>query len=339
MTVIGNRSIIVLLLTYFLVSSVSLRAQDIHFSHVNRQPIYQNPANAGLFDGDFRFTANYKDQWRNVSVPFSTVAVAMDSKWKKYGLNYGILFFHDQVGDGKFQTLEFSGTLGKTLKLDKDSIHTITAGIQLGLNYRTLDESKFYFDNQFNGVNFDPGLPTGEVLNNTSKANFNSSAGLVYQWNKSKKEKLTTGLSGHNLNRPDQSFYGKPLQRDVRISAFAIYDRRINTDFAIVPGFSYNIQGKYREFLPGAQLRYYLVDKLGEYKTVDGGIWFRSRDAIIVRAGIAIDNWSFAISYDTNISKLVPASNARGGLELSAHYIIKRFKPAVIKHRICPDYI
>ena len=339
MTVIGNRSVFILLLTYCLISSVSLRAQDIHFSHVNRQPIYQNPANAGLFDGDFRFTANYKDQWRNVSVPFSTVAVAMDSKWKKYGLNYGILFFHDQVGDGKFQTLEFSGTLGKTLKLDKDSVHTVTAAIQLGLNYRTLDESKFYFDNQFNGVNFDPGLPTGEVLNNTSKANFNSSAGLVYQWNKSKKEKLTAGLSGHNLNRPDQSFYGKPLQRDVRISAFAIYDHRINSDLAIVPGFSYNIQGKYREFLPGAQLRYYLVDKLGEYKTVDGGIWFRSRDAIIIRAGIAIDNWSFAISYDTNISKLIPASNARGGLELSAHYIIKRFKPAAIKHRICPDYI
>lgn len=332
-------SIRYLLLLILFLGMNAAYGQDIHFSHVNRQPIYQNPANSGLFDGDFRFTANYKDQWRQVSVPFSTVAIAMDSKWKNKGLNYGILFFHDQVGDGKFQTLELNGSLGKTIQLDNDSVHTVSAALQFGMNYRTLDETKFYFDNQFNGINFDPSLPSNEFLNNTSKTNINVSAGLVYQWNKSAKEKLTAGLSAHNLNRPDQSFYGNALQRDIRISTFAIYDRRINSDIAIIPGFSFNIQGKYREFLPGAQLRYYLVDKLGKYQAVDGGIWFRSRDAIIIRAGIAIDNWSFALSYDTNISKLIPASNARGGLELSAHYIIKRFKPAAIKHRICPDYI
>ena len=314
-------------------------SQDIHFSHVNRQPIYQNPANSGLFDGDYRFTANYKDQWRQVSVPFSTVALAMDSKWKKKALNYSILLFHDQVGDGKFQTLELMGALGKTIQLDIDSIHTLSSALQFGLNYRTLDPTKFYFDNQFNGVNFDPNLPTNEVLNNNSKANFNVSAGIVYQWNKSKDEKLTAGLSAHNLNRPDQSFYGEPLKRDIRASIFGIYDYRLNYDLAVIPGLSFNIQGKYHELIPGAQVRYYLVDRLGEYKALDGGIWFRSKDAIIIRAGIAINNWSFAMSYDTNISKLIPASNARGGLELSAHYILKRFKPASIKHRICPDYI
>ncbi len=323
----------------FALCGLNSYSQDIHFSHVNRQPIYQNPANSGLFDGDFRFTANYKDQWRQVSVPFSTVALAMDSKWKKKGLNYSLLLFHDQVGDGKFQTLELMGALGKTIQLDVDSIHTVSAALQFGLNYRTLDPSKFYFDNQFNGVNFDPNLPTNEVLNNNSKSNINVSAGVVYQWNKSKDEKFTGGISLHNINRPDQSFYGEPLKRDARLSLFGIYDYRLNYDLAIIPGLSFNIQGKYRELLPGAQVRYYLVDRLGEYRAIDGGIWFRSRDAVIVRAGIAINNWSFAMSYDTNISKLIPASNARGGLELSAHYILRRFKPASIKHRICPDYI
>jgi type IX secretion system PorP/SprF family membrane protein len=323
----------------FALCGLNSYSQDIHFSHVNRQPIYQNPANSGLFDGDFRFTANYKDQWRQVSVPFSTVALAMDSKWKKKGLNYSLLLFHDQVGDGKFQTLELMGALGKTIQLDVDSIHTVSAALQFGLNYRTLDPSKFYFDNQFNGVSFDPNLPTNEVLNNNSKSNINVSAGVVYQWNKSKDEKFTGGISLHNINRPDQSFYGEPLKRDARLSLFGIYDYRLNYDLAIIPGLSFNIQGKYRELLPGAQVRYYLVDRLGEYRAIDGGIWFRSRDAVIVRAGIAINNWSFAMSYDTNISKLIPASNARGGLELSAHYILRRFKPASIKHRICPDYI
>jgi chromosome segregation protein len=42
---------------------------------------------------------------------------------------------------------------------------------------------------------------------------------------------------------------------------------------------------------------------------------------------------------DTNISKLIPASTARGGLEISVEYILTRFKPKKVIHRICPDYI
>ena len=45
------------------------------------------------------------------------------------------------------------------------------------------------------------------------------------------------------------------------------------------------------------------------------------------------------ISYDVNFSKLVPASNARGGFEIAVKYVISRFKPKQIIHRVCPDFI
>ena len=90
---------------FVIASTFSVFAQDIHFSHLNRQPIYQNPANTGLFAGDIRLTGNYKDQWRSVTVPFQTFAAAGDMKWKQKGINFGALLFHDNVGDGFYQTL------------------------------------------------------------------------------------------------------------------------------------------------------------------------------------------------------------------------------------------
>lgn len=314
-------------------------AQDIHWSQVNRQPLYQNPGNTGLFNGDIRLTGNYKDQWRNVSVPFSTVAIGVDGKWAQRGLNWGGLLFYDQVGDGKFQTVELQFSLAKQLKLTSDSVHCLSTGIQLGMNHRQVNMDKFYFDNQFDGIVFDPTLPTQENFISDARTNISVAAGAVYTWNRAIDEQLTVGLGSFNLTRPNQGFYGQKVQRDIRLSLFGSYNKPLNSDWSLIPGLSFNIQGKYRELVLGSQARYTLINKLGVYRAVDGGIWFRNRDAVIVRAGVAIQNWSFALSYDTNISKLVPASRLRGGLELSVHYIITRFRPQNVIHRICPDYI
>ena len=89
----------------------------------------------------------------------------------------------------------------------------------------------------------------------------------------------------------------------------------------------------------GSSAKYTLINKLGEYRALYGGIWYRNRDAIYLSAGLDYQSWFFGISYDVNISKLVPASNLRGGFELAVRYIMNRFKPRKIQHRICPDYI
>lgn len=324
---------------FIMLMSYSGWSQDIHWSHVNRQPLYQNPGNTGLFRGDIRFTGNYKDQWRQVSVPFSTIAMAADGKWPLKKLSWGALLFHDQVGDGKFKTIEFQLSVAKQLKLTSDSVHCLSGGIQAGVNYRQVNMNKFYFDNQFNGVIYDPSLPTMEVFQNDSRANFTIGTGIVYTWNRQRDEHLTLGIAGFNLNRPNQGFYGQTVRRDRRLNLFGTYERALNSDWSIIPGFSFNFQGTYREFLLGSQVRYTLIQKLGTYRAVDGGLWFRGRDAVIVRVGLAVQNWTVAMSYDTNISKLIPASRLRGGLELSGSYILTRFKPPQIIHRVCPDYI
>lgn len=313
--------------------------QDIHFSHVNRQPLYQNPANTGLFKGDIRLTANYKDQWRSVTVPFTTIAIAGDVKWKPKGMAFGAFLFYDKVGDGKFKTIEFITSAAKIFKLTSDSTHSISAGLQFGMNYRQVDYNQFYYGEQFDGLVFNPNFGDKETFNNDRKFNLNVGVGASYQWRMGNKQQLTVGISGHNLNRPNQGFFGTKIHRDPRMSLFASYERPLNQELSLLPGLSFNLQGTYRELVLGTQVRYTLIEKLGTYRAVDAGIWFRSKDAVIIRVGLAMQNWSVALSYDTNISKLIPASSLRGGLELSAHYIITRFKPKKITHRVCPDYI
>jgi hypothetical protein len=48
----------------------------------------------------------------------------------------------------------------------------------------------------------------------------------------------------------------------------------------------------------------------------------RARDAGNIIAGMRYDMWDVGLSYDINVSDLVPASNRRGGLELTVVYII-----------------
>lgn len=64
-------------------------AQDIHFSQLNRQPLYQNPGNTGDFKGDIRLMLNYKEQWRSVTVPFRSTVIGADFKIKKTRNQFG----------------------------------------------------------------------------------------------------------------------------------------------------------------------------------------------------------------------------------------------------------
>lgn len=331
--------------SFWLISSLLLivfraNAQDIHWSQFNDNPIFQNPANSGRFKGDYRFHGNYRDQWRSVSVPFSTFSLSADTRFAfdpNFGL--GILFFHDQAGDGKFRTVELQVSPSYKFDIGNDSVHSLRAGIQMGLNHRQVNMDKFSFDAQFDGTIYNPSLPTNEAYQNQRNTNFSVGTGLVYEWFKGERKKIAGGVALFNLNKPDQGFYGQKVQRDVRFNLFAKGQFKLNYDWDILPTLQINAQGKYKEIILGSSARYILIDWLGEYRAVYFGAFYRNRDAGYLSAGMDYQNWYAGLSYDVNFSKLVPASNVRGGIEVSVRYIITRFKPKKVIHRVCPDYI
>ncbi len=52
-------------------------AQDIHFSEFYNTPLQLNPSYTGFFNGDYRFTAIYRDQWSTIGVPFLLLKVLL----------------------------------------------------------------------------------------------------------------------------------------------------------------------------------------------------------------------------------------------------------------------
>ena len=331
----------VLLHIYFIIlSTLSLSAQDIHWSQFNDNPLFQNPGNAGRFNGDIRFVGNFRDQWRSVTTPFQTLSMSVDGKplWNR-NIGIGGLFFHDVSGDGAFRTVELQLNLAYALKLNQDSTHIFKPGINLGMNHRQVNWDAFSFDNQFNGQQYDPSLATNENYLTDRRTNFSFGIGGVYEFLMSKKLSFNAGIGAFNLNRPNQGFYGAIVPRDIRLNVFARANYALNYDWDLLPSLSFSNQGKYRELVLGSSIKYTLTNRLGDYKAVYAGLWYRNRDAFFLSLGMDYQSWFVGVSYDINFSKLVPASNTRGGFEIAVRYIMFRFKPKKVVHRICPDYI
>lgn len=328
-----------LILLGFLYIAVYANSQDIHWSQFNDNPLFQNPANTGGFQGDIRFIGNFRDQWRSVSVPFQTFNVSIDRKAKNF--NYGFYAFHDQAGDGKFKTIEMMGVVSKNFKITSDSTHVLSAGINIGMNHRQVNTDAFYFDSQYNGYIFNPLLPTNELFQTDRKTNLNLGTGVIYSYNLTKRHYAKIGLSAFNLNRPNQGFYQDVIKRDIRWNLQIKYCQALNLHWDILPALQFSKQGQYNELMIGSSIRYYLPGSNENYiyKALLAGVWSRAKDAQILSFGCEYKDWFVGLSYDINTSKLVPASKARGGFEIAVRYIMYRFKPKRIDHRVCPDFI
>ena len=55
--------------------SLFTNAQDIHFSQFFEAPLLRNPSLAGIFAGDIRVQAVYRDQWNSVTTAYKTVSI------------------------------------------------------------------------------------------------------------------------------------------------------------------------------------------------------------------------------------------------------------------------
>lgn len=316
-------------------------AQDIHWSQYFSNPLYLNPAFSGDFDGDIRLVANYRDQYRSVTKPFNTIALSGDFKMEQIPqLAFGAQLFHDVAGDGSLRTFDFKLAPSYHLFLGRDSSHRIRAGMEISGNSRSLDPNAFYYDKQFDGIKFDPSIPSSENFATSQVFNLNAGLGLSYQKQFGKGKSFLISTSFNNLLRPNQSFFQAQNKRMVRTTLFSQMELPIpKTDLIVLPSLLVQFQGSYRELILGSRLRYTLENRMGAYRALDMGLFLRNNDALYVNLGIHYNRYYGAISYDFNVSKLNIASNYRGGLEMSFRYIIVRIKAKNNHYRICPDFI
>lgn len=320
----------------------ALHSQDIHFSQFDLSPLNLNPANTGLFDGTYRFAGNYRNQWRSVTVPYSTFSLSADAlhPFNKEGLGAGIRINHDIAGDSRFRTFQFDLSGSWIFSPGSDSTTKLSIGLTTGITSRNLSYDALRFDNQYDGYSYDPTLSAGENFLRESRTYLNLQLGAAYYKQLSKRNFIHGGIALGNITKPKQSYFDiNTIKLDRRFNLHATVNYAINTTLEIVPSAYLQFQGTYKEIIFGSQIRYILLNEKGMYRAVRAGLFYRTLDAGYLSVGLDYDNWVAGISYDINISDLNRASNFRGGIEFAVVRILHVYKPKMIQRRICPNYI
>lgn len=293
-----------------------LKSQDIHFSQYYASPLTLNPALAGKFNGLYRITGIYRDQWRNLnpggSAIFMTPSVAVDfsllkNKLKTDALGIGIHAVNDI--DGEFEQYVVGLSLAYHKGLDPNNKYHLSLGLQgnyindrLGLNGETVFQDMI--DNPSLAVSADfPNIAT------TPDHLFDVNAGLFFDANFSKKVTFYAGGTFFHLPRPQRDYISSDTvgtaETPWRWVAHGGLEFLLNDRFYIIPGALYQrTENENEEINFGVTFGYDFMQKRGKQMILFLGGWYRWDDAVIAKAGIDFQNFRISGAYDITLSQL-----------------------------------
>ncbi|MBI3511479.1 MAG: PorP/SprF family type IX secretion system membrane protein [Bacteroidetes bacterium] len=319
--------------------SLSLGAQDIHFSQMTESSLLMNPAEAAL-GHDVMAIINYKDQWRSVSAlsAYKTFNVSADMAVLKKDngsrLGAGLNVFSDCAGDAGMTSnignLHLSGVLAANAN------NLFSAGIYGGFGQRTLKYDQLNWDNQYDGMHYNSALSSGEPSTAFANHNyFDIGAGVAWFYSRdhatlssNDQRSFNIGFSVHHLNQPSYSFYGDNSKRlPMQIVAHGVGEIGLkNYNMVLEPAYLFMMQAGHREINAGMMIRFLLQDAskyTGRKKpsAFAVGGYYRFGDAIVISTRYEFSDFAIGMSYDVNMSDLKAASRAKGGFEISLRYM------------------
>ena len=317
-------------------TAVQMQAQDVHFSQINESQLFLSPANTGFFNGYFRATANYRNQWSAMNKAFNTTAIALDgglfrSKKRPAFMGIGLSFFNDQAGAAKLRRTNILLNVSGLLKIGSHSAISVgLAGGTMGVN---ANYSSLTYESQFNGNGLDPALNSSEPIYRQFTT-VDVGAGVAYEYSNSSRDSdhddmrsIRVSLGAYHLNRPAQEFGpGSKSKEAIRYTAslFSTFDVE-DTRLSISPTVVYHRQSNYEELTLGTNVRYRMsagtkVTGTRVQNAIGLGLYYRKGDALIPMLTFDAGDYSFGVSYDVNLSGYRTASSYRGGFEISLRY-------------------
>lgn len=321
-------------------AGIVLTAQDIHWSQPGACLVTQNPAFAGAQE-QYGFGLNYRNQWDAVGVPYSSVQVAGDVRLQRErstGAVFGTggFFSNDVAGGGRYRTTTGGGAASCLVKTNEQV--RVGAGLGVSVVQSALQMNRLSWGTQFNGLNYDPSLSSGEAQGAVSKWYADISAGLsmIYRddaatLSSNNSTMFIAGYSISHLNRPEISLSGGSDRLNMKHTLFVtgIIGTK-NKNLALKPVAFYYRQGKLNEITAGLLLRFVTGEgsQITGYKkgsSFSVGALYRVNDAIVPVVQFEKEGFTFGLSYDINVSSLSPSSRLRGGMELSISFMPSGF--------------
>ena len=318
-------------------AGLSANAQaDPHFSQYYVYPMWLNPALAGQSEGGIRASALYRNQWRNVSTPYSTIGVSGDLRTNS-NLNFGINILNQTAGTGGYRYTNAQLTIGYSgVRWGADNRHTLSFGLQGGVLARRFDPSKFQGGDQWvPGIGYNPNIATTDPLSKTSVGDLDLGAGIAY-FNSAQDVKVNPffGFSAGHLTRPIDPFVGQGSAErlPMRLTVHGGARVRLNDFTDLVPNALYMRQGTAQEIMAGA----YVQRKVSENADLMLGANYRVNDAVSPYVGVLFNSLMIGASYDVNTSRLGKMAGGANSFEISLTFFGKRSEePSYFK---CPRF-
>ncbi len=336
------RQILVVIIT--LSVCTFLQAQDIHYTQFYQSNLNFNPAMTGIFNGDKRLAASYRHQWYSVPVNYLTFSGAYDQKFyrkgnKKSFFSAGGLFNYDQAGDSRLTLAQLALSGSYTYLLNENNL--LTGGLQIGGAYRQFSDEDLQWDNQFDGVMFNPMLSSGETFPQNNFLLMNGSLGLNYRWQKSERTKIDAGAAMMNLFSTDATFYDNGFDLSERYSFHIQSSFQISRSLDIMLMGLAQFQAGASQYVPGGILRMHLNQNRGKEFALDIGALARlgaeEFDAIAPKIGFQFTRLYVTFSYDITLSEFNIATSRVGGPEIHLQFLITEVKP-MNTFKTCPIF-
>lgn len=332
--------------------TLSMAAQDQHFTQFYASPLTLNPALSGNFEGLYRAGVIYRDQWRQaLERPYATSSAMIDLRLKAPGklqrrdkVGVGLLFFNDKVGGLDFSTTNMSiaGAYHKSLSFLSNQY--LSAGFQIGITQRNVSYEYLNFNDQFNGTDGYT-VPTSEVLPENNFAYADMALGLNYSAYFDRRSGIYAGATIHHFNGPNVSFYSD----DPNIPSNTLYRKYtahvggqilLGERLMMIPRVLFRKQGPHYETNAGTNFRF----PVNETETVAMhlGSWVRTAsrsenswgtEAIVGLVGLEFSNILLGISYDMNLGTINNGFR-RNALEVSLTYLGEYENETVL----CPQF-
>jgi type IX secretion system PorP/SprF family membrane protein len=328
-----RKSAYVLLALCFIYGKVNAQV-DPHFSQYYVYPSWLNPALTGVFDGDYRAQIIYRNQWGNVSSPYSTPGFSVDMTTTK-NINVGASVLKQTAGDGGYSYTTAYGNVSYTgVELGRSGMQRLVFGIQAGLIQRKFDAGKLTFGDMWNPATGTTTNPTQDMLNRNKSSSFDAGAGvLFFDGQPGKKTNLFAGYSAGHLTRPEDQFRAYGDSRiPVRHTVHAGLRIGINESFSITPNALFLKQGTAEEKMLGAYGQYRVNPKTDLLL----GMNYRFNDAFSPYVGFTLGNMVLGASYDVNTSELGKMVKGTNSFELSLSFLGRRSVRTPQAEFVCP---
>ena len=301
-------------------SAINVMAQDAHFTQFYANPLYLNPAFAGVNICP-KVNMSYRNQYPAFGV-YQTTSASYDQYVDALSGGVGLLAVQDEAANGQLSLTEVSGIYSYHMEVTRH--FSVLFGAQATFRQRMLDWSNLTFPDQIDPFwgfvkptnEIPPG--SGDILNTQ---NFDLSFGMV-----GFSENFYIGAVVNHVTQPNEAFLSTstlPAKITVHMGGSIQMGRKRlynELDNLLIPHVVLQMQGEAAHLTSGLSFNRGLMTGGLAYRQALGSI-SQNPDALVAIVGISPNDvpWTFGYSYDYTISDL---GNSLGG----AHEISMRYQ-------------